>query len=250
MEDKIDRILLLSEDINKNIDAKSSSMSKYLHLCEKLLLPVMLGVLALSASFASNKISESQLALANQESERRKSEFKTQIQTKYIELFYNDISSSDDKKQANALHLLRLMDNDLAASFASLVGQKEGVSEGIKGEALTIKSNVERFSILSGFKIGLYFVPGDQKLPKLASELSNTLRDKGFNGKIQIYDKNTKFFNDVGFPQNNEVRFEPGVEEAQAEFLVSFLSELYPSRTFTKRKVKNRTADFISIFLK
>lgn len=250
MEDKIERILSLSETTNRRLEESNSVSAKILHIFEKLLVPIMLGVLAFVANDASNKIAESQLALSSQESDRRRAEFQAQIQTKYIELFYTEISSGDGSRQTNALQLLRLMDNDLAASFATLVGQQEGVSADIKTEALNIKSNVEYFSVLSGFKIGIYYLPANQELPSLAANISNSLKNKGFNGNIQIYKKNFSFFKKVAMPKANEIRYEPGIEGQQADLLVEFLSELYPNKKFTKRAVHNRTSSFISIFLK
>ena len=44
----------------------------------------MLGLLAFVANSASNRIAESQLELAKQESVRTETQFQTQIQTKYL----------------------------------------------------------------------------------------------------------------------------------------------------------------------
>ena len=64
MEDKINRILELSEKTHKEVSTDESVFSKLIHIFEKLIIPIMLAILAYVTNSASIRISQAQLELS------------------------------------------------------------------------------------------------------------------------------------------------------------------------------------------
>ena len=105
IKEKLDKILNI-------LSAKESPKIKILEVLEKLLIPILLGVLTFVTSEAGFRISQSQLKLAESQEQRQKDEAKNNLQIKYIELFYNDITSGDNKKRSNAVQLAKKLISD------------------------------------------------------------------------------------------------------------------------------------------
>ena len=208
----------------------------------KLLVPLLIGLLAYIANQSANKISDAQHMSAQQEK-------KTNEELKYLEIFYQEISSNDLSRQKMALAILRAMQPNLASKLAAAVAQDESKQKGIREEAESVRKDIEKFGQLNQYKIGIYFHKDNNDLSKMASELRENLMKQGIKSFIQFYPKDDVFFSRFGSPKGIEVRFEEAYEDEVADQLVNLLSEIYPAKKFSKRKVKNRTANFISIFL-
>ncbi len=112
-----------------------------------------------------------------------------------------------------------------------------------------LKIDKERaLSIMTNFKIGIYFRDKDEDRAQKAASIKERLTDYGFKN-ITIYPKEESFFGEIGKTYSDEVRYEEGVENEQAESLKNILNEFYPGKKFEKQSVSNRTENFISIIL-
>ncbi len=249
MEEKINRVLAVTESMNRRLETSGTVFRRSLRYGERLIIPIMLGLLAFVANNASNRISESQLKLAEEESARRVTEFQAQIQVELLKIFYRDITSGDSTKQTDAILLLQSMDDKLATTFAGFVERKSSIPPEIRSQATQIRRSIETLAPLSGYKIGIYPLPASVELKSLALDISDKFRQKGFKGNIQIYDKDISFFHKVVMPNGYEIRYEQGDEDDQADLMQSLLEEFYPGEQFKKQTVTNRTRGFISIFL-
>lgn len=96
-------------------------MENVLRVLEKLLVPIFLGVLAFFTASSGNKISQQQTQLIEFQNARDAEDSKRQMELKYLELFYQDISSSDPEKQTKAIGLLSLMNPDLGQQLSTWV---------------------------------------------------------------------------------------------------------------------------------
>ena len=208
----------------------------------RLLVPLALGILVYIANQTANKIAESQYNSAQQEKE-------TNLELKYLEIFYQEISSKDLSRQRMALAILRAMQPNLALKLAAAVSQDKSKQEEIRTEAESIRKDIEKFGQVNRYKIGIYFPKDRDDLRKIALKLKEGLINQGIRSIIQLYEKDNSFFRRVGFPKGFEVRFEEPYEDEVADQLVNLLSEIYPTRKFSKRTVRNRTVNFISVFL-
>ena len=138
MEDKINRILELSEKTHKEVSTDESVFSKLIHIFEKLIIPIMLAILAYVTNSASIRISqaqlelaESQLSLAQAEATRNDNKHRDELRAKYISLFVNHINSSDERKQKIALSVIDSIDNGLAQEMANIIEVNKTVSKSV-----------------------------------------------------------------------------------------------------------------------
>ena len=93
-------------------------MENFFRVLEKLLVPIFLGVLAFFTASSGNKISKQQTQLIEFQNARDAEDSKRQLELKYLELFYQDISSSDPDKQTKAIGLLSLMNPELGVQLS------------------------------------------------------------------------------------------------------------------------------------
>lgn len=135
MDDKLDRLLADIARLKQKLEADKTLAERVFWIIEKMLAPLAMAVLAFYGNAAADKISTGQLALARLSVEDRKSEFSRTLQSKYVELFYADITSGDPARQGNALGLLRLMDPELALRLAAFVAANPAASPAIKAQA-------------------------------------------------------------------------------------------------------------------
>jgi len=96
-------------------------MNKFFTVAEKLIVPAFLGLLAFYTASSGNKISQQQTQLIEFQNARDAEDSKRQMELKYLELFYQDISSSDPEKQTKAIGLLSLMNPDLGQQLSNWV---------------------------------------------------------------------------------------------------------------------------------
>lgn len=251
MEEKLDEVLKRLEGLKDRLEDRESTFSKALHIAEKLIIPILLGVLAFVAARAGNQIAQaqfeiakSQLNLTESAEKDRREETRRTIQAKYVEIFYKEINSGEAKKQKAAINLLRLIDDEFASKLANLVERTPGIPAEVRSDAGKIKED-----ILNRFKIGIYFLQGQKKLAQVAAEIQKQLLSNGFKGATQLYPKPNSFFEEAGQPESFEIRYEPGLEDAAADALAELLNKALPQYRFDKWPVMNRTRDFISIFL-
>ncbi len=96
-------------------------MNKFFTALEKLIVPVFLGILAFYTARSGNKISLQQTQLIEFQNAKEAEDSKRQLELKYLELFYQDISSADPDKQTKAIGLLSLMNPELGQQLSDWV---------------------------------------------------------------------------------------------------------------------------------
>lgn len=144
MEDKLDRLLAEIARLKQTLEADKTPAERLFWIMEKTLAPLAVAVLAFYGNAAADKISAGQLALARLSVEDKQDEFARTLQSKYVELFYADITSGDPVRQGNALGLLRLMDPALALQLAAFVASNPAASSAIKAQAEATGRQIQR----------------------------------------------------------------------------------------------------------
>jgi hypothetical protein len=223
-------------------------MKTLIDVLEKLLLPA-LGVLAWTANQASVRVSASQLELAKAQDARQARESQSAAQLKYLEIFYRDINSTDERSQLFALSLLTHLNPELGSSLADLVKTSPRSSKTVADRAASIKTGLDAFGSLSGFKIGIYWDQKSATLAAAARDIKGKIEGRNFPGVVQLYPRSPEFLLSLGASEQNEIRFEAGSEDEAADRLLALMNELTPDRRFVKRDVVNRTPKFMSLFL-
>lgn len=139
MENSISEVFARLGEIDEKLLHRETYTQRLFRYAEKLIVALMLGVLALVISQASNRISAAHLELAEQQSKAKEDQFNAVLQAKYVELFHRDISSGNPNAQRSALGLLRIMRPDLAALMTSRVLADPTVEDSIKNAPVITK---------------------------------------------------------------------------------------------------------------
>ncbi|ALF52025.1 hypothetical protein ACX27_02820 [Nostoc piscinale CENA21] len=250
-DEKIDKIIAHLNHLESQIKPKESKFSKVVETVEKLMIPIALGVLAFITSQAANQISQAQLELAQSQSASQDAEFKDNLQVKYIEIFYRDMSSTDKTKKKSALSLLTLMKPEIAKPL--LDWAKLNIPEELQGDAKSVAKNInnEIVNILGKYMINIYYINNDSSLSNVAQNIKDALTKYGLKAdRIVLNNKGEDFFRALGYPTAYEIRYDPGSEDNAAELLTKVLQENYSaSKPFIKRPIGSGTKNSISIFL-
>jgi len=144
VEDKLDRLLADIARLKQMLEADKTPAERLFWIMEKTLGPLAIAVLAFYGNAAADKISAGQLALARLSVQDKQNEFARTLQSKYVELFYADITSGDPDRQGNALGLLRLMDPQLALQLATFVASNPAASPAIRTRAEATRLQIQR----------------------------------------------------------------------------------------------------------
>ncbi len=252
---------------------KKSMGASFFSFLEKLLVPIALGLLAYAANSASINIAKSQNELARAKLKLADSQFqlakaqdnraalesesttlrtieesKTAKQLKYIELIYQDISSTDKNRQLQALGLLLSLDQEVGQALAKAVSSNPSNNKVVRDKALRILRSINKYGSLINYKIGIYIEEGDADLKSYAGKLVLAFTENRFPGHISIYVKAKEFFDKAKRLEFSHIRYEPGAEDDPAEMLISLLNIINPGRQFRLVKTIQPSPNFISIF--
>lgn len=99
---------------------------------------------------------------------------------------------------------------------------------------------------LSGVKVGVYFLNGQADARRRAEQIRDALA--GVAGSVELNARDRSFFDTVNLPSGDEVRYEPGREDAIARELAQALERL-TSQRFALRAVTTPTPGFVSVML-
>jgi len=171
------------------------------------------------------------------------------MQVKYIEIFYKDLNSGDQKTQLNAIRLVRLADADLAQALLSLVPSTPGVSATVVEQAKEVKRNLDAVRPLSGYKVGIFYYGDDAVSTGRASKIREQLQQNGFSGPIQLTSVDNESVKQYDAPKTVEIRYEARSEDDQAAALDSIIGPLVAPSSVVRATVKNRTPNYVSVFL-
>lgn len=251
---KLEEILTRLEKLELHSQQKKSKLSEMLEVLEKLLLPLTLGILAFVTNKASVDISKDQFRLADKQSreqlERQKEENRTNVQQKYIELFYEDIKSDNPKTQIKALSLLTLMDLEVGKKIADWVNTLKSTTPEVRKEAGIVSTDINKFGRLNTYKINIYPENNKQNLLEAANKIKTKLIEYGFRTEqVDVKQETESFFERLGKPKGYEIRYDLGNEEEEAKKLESILKEVYPSQNFIKLPIGSNSRNSMSIFI-
>lgn len=168
MEEKLNKLIELSEKTHKKVTETEGWFIRVLHVGEKLIVPVMLGVLAYIANTASNNISKSQLelsssqlilakaeddrsdkklSLAQAEAARSDQKHRDDLKAKYVEIFISEFDLKDPVKLKIALSSLNQVDNALAQKMSLIIEQNKQVPKSVTEKISKIRQTARGTSI-------------------------------------------------------------------------------------------------------
>ncbi|HEX9460341.1 MAG TPA: hypothetical protein VGA84_14405 [Thermoanaerobaculia bacterium] len=211
---------------------------------EKGVIPLALILLAASQA----KVASDQLRVAKLQNERQAADADANLQIKYVELFYHDLSDPDPRKKQASIALLTVMRPDFAKMISRVILLDPQSSASLKQQTNTTLDNVRGFAALLKYRLVIYF-------PKAASDEAKLIKARldatGFpTSNVQLSQKEAGFLDDAtkfGY----HIRYDENYEEEPADYLLRLLPEYLPEKKFTKVAVtgKKNSDGIITIFL-
>ncbi|WP_107668305.1 hypothetical protein [Cyanothece sp. BG0011] len=237
---KLDTILAL-------VSKEKSLTTKILEFSEKLVIPLLLlllsgitGLAGYQVSTAQNKLTDAQLELARVQ--RREN-----LQTKYVELFYQEITSQDIQKQKNAVSFLEMMSPHVDEPIMILIWAKNKVQPEVKSEIETAIQNIRNLypqaNMVSEYKIQIFYNGERTEQKTIAFEIKEALRESSVTSVIEVKPQRDRASSD-------QIRYYPQNEGDVANALQTILARTYPERHFKLQTVYTPSPGSISIFLK
>ena len=231
------------DEIIKRLEALEGKKKDYFVLFEKLLLPLVLGLLTFFVGNGAQQISKAQLELA-------KSQERTALNLKYLELFYKDIN--DPKKpeaQQSALSLLHVIEPEIGNKLARAVEYNKANSKEIREIAANMGPEMAIFGPLVNYKVILYYLKGDTYSSGWASFYEGQLNNRGFKN-VKKQEVTHKFYIKMVSPKGFEIRHDDYYEKEAASRLSALLTSMDKRIVFNKIPTQlGRTPFALTVFL-
>lgn len=236
-EQKLDKILSI-------VSKEKSLTTKILEFSEKLFVPILLGILTYVTSSAGNQISEAQNNIAEAQLKLAETQRVDNLQTKYVEIFYEDITSQNAQKQKDAVDFLEKVASDNVAA-PLLVWAKDRVEKDAKSQVDKAIQNIlaRQVQTVNQYKVQIFYNSNKQSQKRIAQEIQQALKGAGVTSVIEVRPQSDKASSD-------QIRYYPQNETDVANALQSILNEKYPSRRFNLQSVYTPSPGSVSIFLK
>lgn len=225
-----------------------------LDILEKIVLPIAVAILAYYGKQASDQISASQISVARQQVEvarlqleRQKTEADSNLQLKYIELFYHDIQDADPKRKQGSIALLSAMQPTVAQVVSRAIVSDPATPLAVRQQVAVALVNSRRFGPLINYTLVVYY-PASSAAD--ARALLDGLVRLGFSRDgIELRERPHTFIDDAA-KFGYHIRYDDVYENEAADYLARNLSEILPGKVFTKVRVTgSRTDGVLTIFL-
>lgn len=104
-------------------------------------------------------------------------------------------------------------------------------------------------TLFDGYSIAIYYPEADAAAAGTARAIQAEFAAQGLKRGVQVRAATAEFLRSVVPPETLEVRYEEGVENAQAQGLVNVLAAAGSARQAKLVPVERRTANFLSVFV-
>ena len=138
------------------------------------------------------------------------------------------------------------------ATAASMPGTAPAVSgDGVKPTrpSAVAAPSVLDLSLFVGYSVAIYYPEGDAVAGNTARAIQAELAARGLRQGVQVRAATAEFLRSVVPPDTLEVRYEQGIENAQAQAIVAALATGSTARQAKLLPVERRTANFLSVFV-
>lgn len=219
-------------------NSQKSTLEILLSIFEKLVIPLLLVF-----------IGYQQIKLNDLQEKRISEQSKSELEIKYLELFYQDITSKD--KQVKSIGLLSIMNEDLALKLVkNMVLSNEEIPNEIKDKIPMELKNRAIIQSLNNYTIEFFYEQEPKKI-KSFEQISNLLNRSGFKGVIKKTNLTDEFKLRLGLEKehNCQIRFDPQNETDFAIYLKDQIGKVYNNNNKVLKIVGRESPNYISIIL-
>lgn len=229
-----------------NATTKSDERSKRTtmwKILEKVVIPFALVVLAASQAVVARQ----QVEVAKLQLDRQSAEATSNLQLKYVELFYHDIQDPDPRKQKTSIALLAAMQPEIARTMSRIILANPSSSKELREQVNAALTTAQRFGPLVNYRLVIYY---PKSVVQEATNLRARLAADGFPGAVELRERASTFLDDAtkfGY----HIRYDDVYEQEAADYLMKLLPQYLPGRSFDRIKVVGRSSSdgTLTIFL-
>ncbi|HMO48410.1 MAG TPA: toll/interleukin-1 receptor domain-containing protein [Rubrivivax sp.] len=136
-----------------------------------------------------------------------------------------------------------------AAAAAASTPAEDWISvKPIRPKAAAVKTSLDP-ALFDGYSIAIYYPEGDVAAGNTARSIQAELAAQGLRRGVQVRAATAEFLRSVVPPETLELRYEEGIENAQAQSLAAALAAGSGARQAKLQPVERRTANFLSLFV-
>lgn len=212
-------------------------------IVEKIVIP--LALVALAASQV--QVAREQVRVAEVQAERQRDDANSNLQLKYVELFYRDLTDPDSRKKASAVALLAVMRPDIARTLTSVIYADPNTGNTLRQQASSTLVTASRFGSLVSYRLVVYY---ERATRPDAERLQAKLRELGFRNELTLRERGRAFLADAT-KYGYHIRFDGEYELDAATYLSNLMPECLPGETFRTIRVVGKTGSdgVITVFL-
>jgi hypothetical protein len=216
------------EDISAKLDKLQASLDKgkgWKELIKDVLVPVAGVLLALMGFWANHDANKRQDQQSQSAREVQKLEARAAREQKYLEYFLANYSeTSSASKQATAFALLKYMDPQVRKDLVLSLSSNLNLSDEAWRVLLSLGDRLN-FSSANAYRVEIYY---DYEHKVDAERIKQQLNAAGFEGEVIAEEKIPKFWDNYGWGQGNEIRYEPRADSAAMNYLYRFIDSSNP----------------------
>lgn len=242
-----------------NNNGKRSLLSNFKWI-EKIIIPSIAIAFVFVTSDGANKIAKEQNNIAKEQNNMIASEqalarqnISEERQLKLLEIFYDELKSSDVKMQKEALNLLKdFSDPTFTRALSDWVSKRPQSSESLKEEANKITEEINNSIIesLKNYQIKIRYQSNLEEYKSDADTIYNRIKSlitEENENNIERVAATKEAMRDWG-ARSYEIRYWQPTETAEAKFLKEKIIEK-DSIQISLREATTETRRFLSIFL-
>jgi len=227
-------------------EARWVKVERFLTVLEKIAIPVALGALSYFIAQGSDQFAQTQLEFARQQEFNRLRDAQATLDAKYTEMFYKEIFGGDKAHQETALAILRQFRPALQVSLGKVLETLGNPEVKQQAQAVVQAANA---SILQGFTLQIYYLESNLISKSHADRVAAALRQGSGFASVRVSGVSQKFLDNYEVPAGYEVRYEVPYEVDQVSLVLDRLRAVDGHTPYHGEVVKNRTPNFISVFL-
>lgn len=168
---------------------------------------------------------------ANKRQEREAQSIREQ---KYLEYFLENYADTSSVKQASAFALLKYMKPEVRNDLVFALSANTDLSKDAWRVLVGIEDVRLNFAAADSFRVEIYYAKENKSS---ARQIDFQLKQSGFKGQVTLKEREPQFWDEFGWGEGNEIRFEPNTESIAMKYLYRFIDAKNPSLELRKAPV-------------
>jgi len=161
--------------------------------------------------------------------ERQRQEATHARKQKYLEYFLDNYSDSSSLKQAAAFALLKYVDDQVRKDLVYSLSANTSLSKDAWVEIVKLKDVKLNFGAANNYRVEIYY---SKEHKNEAMQIKYQLDSVGYMGQVVLGEKIAAFWDNYGWGNGNEIRYEPSQDSIAIIYFFRFIDSKNPALNF------------------